>query len=192
MTPAQIDELFDEFVTEHGQGRNPDVRDYLDRAGSGRAELGALIDSYLAYAPIADTDEETVILVNARIAGRSPIAEARQARGLTLSAVVDDLRTRLGLAQGLTERLREAYEDLERDWLDPRGVHSSVWDALRSILRVDARRLVSGMDPGFAGALMRSARIDLDARAPTGSTPSLEPERDEVDRLFRGGVTEEK
>lgn len=188
MTAKQpLDELFEEFVTEYGHGRNPDVREYLDRAGSDRSELGALIDSYLAFAPIAGTDDETLILVNARIAGRTPIAEARARRDLTVSAVVESLRERLGLASGLTGRLRDAYQDLEGDWLDPRGVHSSVWGALRAVLGTDVRRLAGVGDAAGAGVLMRREPPEAE---PTPSAPgplSAEP-LDEVDRLFRGAL----
>lgn len=179
-----LDELFDEFVTAYGSGRNPDVREYLQRAGAGRAELGALIDSFLAFAPVAATDEEARILVGARVAGRTPIAETRAERQLSISAVVEQLRERLGLSSQLSDRLRQAYEDLEKDWLDPGGVHASVWEALRGIFGIDVRGFVGEEDAAFAGVLMRRDQPEpADARHAAADAAS-EPE-DEIDRLFR-------
>jgi hypothetical protein len=185
VTTNKVDELFEQFVTEYGHGRNPDVREYLDRAGPTRSELGALIDSYLAFAPIGETDEESLILVSARVAGRTPIAEARTRRNLSVTALVEKLREQLGLATGLSDRLQEAYDDLERDWLDPKGVHSTVWDALRTILGIDVRSFVGSGGPPVAGVLMRrdSAEAKL---SPMAASRGPAGPQDDVDRLFRG------
>ena len=183
-TRDQVDELFDEFVTEYGGGRDPDVREYLQRAGAARSELGALIDSFLSFAPVADTDEQSRILIGARVAGRTPMAETRVERDLSVNAVVERLRERLGLPAQLTDRLRQAYEDLEKDWLDPRGVHASVWEALRGIFGIDVRRFVGEEDAAFAGVLMRRDRSAPPAEAREADASAEPP--DDVDRLFRG------
>lgn len=185
MAHDPTDALFDQFVTEYGQGRDPDVRDYLHRAGEKRAELGSLIDAYLAIAPIAGTDEETAILVNAHIAGHSPVVELRERRALDIGAVVQSLQDKLAIAPALAKRLREAYEDLERDWLDPSGVHSSVWTALREVFAFDVEKLVGHERPAMVqGALLRR---DEGATLAAPTAPEHEPTPpDDIDRLFRG------
>jgi hypothetical protein len=185
MSTESVDRLFEEFVSAYGQGRNPDLRDYLDRAGSARAELGRMIDRYLAIAPIAETDDETLVLLSARIAGRTPIAEARERRNLTVTAVVERLREVLGLATSLTDRLQDAYEDLERDWLDPRGVRQPVWAALEGIFGFNVRKLVTGPEPeplAWEAVLLR--RETREGPASPGTAAEPRP-RDEVDELFR-------
>jgi hypothetical protein len=94
--------------------------------------------------------------------GRAIVA-ARASLGLSVDDVVDRLLVSLGLQENMRERVRAAYWELERDALSPAGVHDSVWNALRDILRVDARRLAA----------------DQPAR-PTAHEP------DAVDLLFRG------
>src|SRR5579875_1216543 len=140
-TETRAERLFGQYVSARQRGERPNVPDYLDRADTDRNVLGRMIDAYLVEAPIEAADEATVVLLNARLEGWTAIAELRERRGLSVPLVVERLRERLGLAQSLTERLREAYEDLERDWLDPRGVKPSVWAALKSILGLDVRQL---------------------------------------------------
>jgi hypothetical protein len=186
VTASGIEELFEEFVSAYGRGDDPDVRDFLARAAGRRAELGTLLDNFLAFAPIGPTDEETIVLVNARIAGRTPLQEARVRRKLDVEGVVDALAEKLRIAQALRARLAEAYDDLERDWLDPRGVQASVWDSLRSIFDLDVRRLFVGGD-ALPAVLMRS---DAKRSPATGAAKTLPAgagkPRDEIDRLFRG------
>ena len=185
MTSDQrVEELFDQFVTAYGRGDNPDVRDFLQSAGQHRDELGLLIDNFLAFAPIAPTDEETIVLVSARIAGRHPLQEARARRSLTLGTVVEDLAKRLSIDRNLFSRLVDAYEDLERDWLDPRGVDSSVWESLRSIFDLDVRRLVASGE-GASAVLMRS-EAKLSPRTGVMNREAHSEPPDEIDRLFRG------
>jgi hypothetical protein len=176
--------LFDEYLGARRRGEHPDVLTFLDRAGADRHVLGRMIDVYLSEAPVVPPDEETLIVMNARLEGRTAIAELRERRGLSVLAVVERLQQGLNLAGSLTDRLREAYEDLERDWLDPRGVKPSVWTELRSIFGVDVRRLVSRQsEPAVGGVLMR--REEPLATAAAAPAREARP-RDAVDELFRG------
>ena len=143
-----------------------------------------MIDRYLAFAPIAETDDETLVLLSARIAGRTPIEEARERRNLTVTAVVERLREVLGLATSLTDRLQDAYEDLERDWLDPRGVRQPVWTALEGIFGFDVRKLVTGPPEPLAWDAVLLRREPREDPASAGATAEPRP-RDEVDELFR-------
>jgi hypothetical protein len=185
MTSSQdtVERLFDEFIDARRGGEHPDVVAFLERAGAQRDVLGRMIDAYLVAAPVAPPDEETIVLLSARLAGRTAMAELRERRALSVASVVERLRETLGLAGSLTTRLTEAYEDLERDWLDPRGVQPPVWTALKSTFALDVRRLVSiEAHPPVAAVLMRREPLDA-SMAP--ARPERGP-RDEVDELFRG------
>jgi hypothetical protein len=175
-------------VSAYGRGDDPDVRDYLKAAGASREQLGLLIDNFLAYAPIGPTDEETIVLINSRVSGRPALEEARVRRRLDLSSIGAQLREKLSLSVDLSDRVTAAYGDLERDWLDPRGVHPTVWEALRSIFDFDVRRLVGQAESDTpAVVLRRSVPADAVEHAVSAMTEHQEA-HDEVDRLFRGPV----
>lgn len=181
-----VEQLFDEFIDARRRGEHPDVTAFLDRAGVDRDVLGRLIDVYLVNAPVVAPDEESIILIESRLAQHSALVELRERRGFSLSTVVDQLRDALGLAMSLRPRLTEAYEDLERDWLDPRGVQPPVWAALKGIFGIDVRRLVPVHPPEpFEAVLMRR-------EAPMRDMPAVgEPAaHDEIDELFRGTPTD--
>lgn len=189
-------ELFDEFTVAWLRGETPDPRETLERAPEAeRAALSALIDRFVAGQPARVPTEEALSYVReiAAIAEQAAaedeapttaIAQLRVSRGLSVDAVVERLLALLGLRAALTPRLREAYSDLERDWLDPRGVQRPVWSALTAILGVDVRSLLTAdHEPPVAAVLMRKeARLDMHADV---TEPEPEP-RDEVDELFRG------
>ena len=140
-------------------------------------ELGQLIDRFLELAPIEEPDEETVVAVNARLEHVTPLTAARTRVPLRVDEVVERLREALGLREAEHARLREAYQELEAEQLDPAGVHDRVWDALRSILGLDPRRLITREKPAF-GALAYSRAADFEAvaaaptRAPGGARPA--------------------
>jgi len=188
-------ELLEEFTVAWLRGDSPDPREFLDRAPADeRADLSALVDRFLVAQPARAPSEETLSYVHAIAVGAEPevrrtaIEKLRLARGLTIEAVVDRLRAALGLDAPLAARLRDAYSDLERDWLDPRGVQAPVWKALAGILEVDVRRLVmADAEPRAATVLMRRANV-ADDQSPI---PQHAPrECDAVDELFRGALTE--
>jgi hypothetical protein len=188
-------ELLEEFTFAWLRGDSPDPREVLERASAGeRAGLSALIDRFLVAQPARAPTEETLSYVRAIAAGAEPavrrtaIERLRLARGLSIEAVVERLRAALGLGIPLAGRIREAYSDLERDWLDPREVQAPVWKALAGIFEVDVRRLVmADAEPPVAAVLMRRAEV-ADKESPI---PQHAPrERDEVDELFRGAPTE--
>ncbi len=194
LTDATL-ELLEEFTFAWLRGDSPDPREFLERAPADeRVGLSALIDRFLVAQPARAPTHETLSYVRAIAAGAEPdvqktaIETLRLARGLSIEAVVDRLRAALGLGAPLAGRLREAYSDLERDWLDPRGVQPPVWKALAGIFEVDVRRLVmADAEPPVATVLMRRANV-AERESPM---PEHAPrERDEVDELFRGAPTE--
>lgn len=186
MTSEDVAQLFDEFVDAHVSGERPDVREFLLRAGLGSDELGLLIDRYLEVAPIEQPDEETVIALNARLEHLTPLTAARRRLPLKVDDVVERLRELLGLDESSRVRLRIAYQQLEAEQLDPTGVNDRVWDALRSILGLDPRRLAMRKTSAFAAAAYRRA-ADFQAGEPAPAAPLGEGDApDEVDFLFRG------
>jgi hypothetical protein len=186
VTSGVVAQLFDEFVDAHVSGERPDVREFMLRAGSESAELGLLIDRYLEVAPIEEPDEETVVALNARLEHLTPLTAARRRLPLKVDDIVERLREILGLATASRARLRVAYQELEAEQLDPAGVDDRVWDALRSILGLDPRRLTLRETPAFAApAYLRAADFRV-AESAAAAPPHEHDQPDEVDFLFRG------
>jgi hypothetical protein len=186
---VKADVLFAEFVEAHASGRRPDVRDYLSRAGGEREQLGRLVDRFLSIAPVQEPDEETKVLLNARLEHVTPLTAARTRLPLKVNELVERLRAALGLPDSLRPRLKTAYQELEAEQLDPAGVDSRVWDGLRGILGLDARRLLGGVErpPFRTAADRRMASADVAAGAPLALSRARADEPDEVDLLFRKG-----
>lgn len=185
MTSGAVEMLFDEFAAQYARGERPDVHAYLERAGKQADQLGLLIDRYLQAVPAQPPDEETVVLMQARLDQVPPLVAARTRRGLKVRELSDRLRDTLGLGEGLGSRVQEAYSDLERGQIDTGHVDERVWEALRKLLGVDARRLSSGA--GASSAMLAYYRADVAPAADAfAAGPSKLPPRapDEVDRLF--------
>jgi hypothetical protein len=186
VTSALVAQLFDEFLDAQVSGGQPDVREFLLRAGPESAELGLLLDRFLEIAPIEDPDDETVIALSARLEHVTPLTVARRRLPLKVDEVVERLSELLGLDESSRGRLRVAYQELEAEQLDPAGVNERVWEALRSILGLDPRRLATREMPAFAApAYLRAA----DTRAAEPISPASLTKHDgpdEVDFLFRG------
>ena len=70
-----IGEPFAEFVASFSAGQDPDVLDYLARAGGRRDELAGLLDSFLATVTPPEPREEQVAAMRAWIAGQPPLRE---------------------------------------------------------------------------------------------------------------------
>jgi hypothetical protein len=183
MTREGVELLFDEFAAAHARGERPDVRGYLTRAGAKAEELGLLIDRYLQAVPAEPPDEETVVLLQARLDHVDPLVAARIQRGLRVRELVDRLRDALGLGVKLRDRLEEAYSDLERGQLDAGRVDERVWDALRAILGLDVHRLAGATEQAAGPGAFYRRPDQAPAKAAERSLPA-EREPDEVDRLF--------
>jgi hypothetical protein len=185
-TDSLVTRLFDEFIEAHVAGQRPDVRAYLLRAGPLSSELGMLIDGFLELAPVEEPDEETVVALNARLEHVMPLTAARTRMPLKVDEVVERLRETLGLRESSRARLRAAYQELETEQLDPSKVNERVWEALRSILGLDPRRLVMRETPTL-GAVAYLRAADFEAISPAQGWVAQEPgQPDEVDFLFRG------
>ncbi len=180
--------LFDEFVASFSAGGDPDVLDYLARAGARRDELAAPIDAFLATAAPPEPGEEQVAALRAWIAGQPPLLDLRVRRGLKVEAVVERLRERLALPVRALGALRVAYHELETGLLDPAGVDRSVWEALREIFGSNVRDVAAlrPAPPAAAPAFRASEpTLSIEGVAPPGVGSEAEAD-EEVDRLFRG------
>lgn len=180
--------LFDAFVASFSAGGDPDVLDYLARAGDRRDELAALLDAFLAMAALPEPGEEQVAAMRAWIAGQPPLLDLRVRRGLKAEAVVERLRDRLALPARALGALRAAYHELETGLLDPGGVDRSVWDALREILGANVRDLAALRPaPSAAAPAFRASEWVLSIEdLPLPGSESGADADEEVDRLFRG------
>ena len=96
--------LFDEYAAAFARGEEPDLREYLARAGDGADELARLVEAFVATAPAAEPSEERVALTRAWAEGQSPLLEARTRRGVRREEVVEAI---LGAVR---HRQREAAE----------------------------------------------------------------------------------
>ena len=101
MTSGAVEMLFDEFAAQYARGERPDVHAYLERAGKQADQLGLLIDRHLQAVPAQPPDEETVVLMHARLDHVPPLVAARTRRGLKVRELSDRLRDTLGLGEGL-------------------------------------------------------------------------------------------
>lgn len=181
--------LFDEFVEAYVSGENPDVRDYLTRADAASDELGSLIDRFLEVAPVQDPAPETVVAMNVRLHNETALTAARVHRRLKVDELVERLRTALGLPDSTRPRLRQAYQELEGDQLNPAGVHERVWQALQGILDVDVRRFPGATTRRAFAAASYARLADFDREPDAVRQATVESrEPDEIDRLFRGHV----
>jgi hypothetical protein len=187
-----VETLFDEFATRYLRGEQPDVRDYLVRAGTGSDDLARMLDRFLEAAPSREPTEEEVVLMQARLESEPPLLLLRQRRKLTRAAVVDALVGLLGLDAAKSAKVRRYYSDLEVGVLDPRPVDGRVWEALGSVLGANVRAVAAlRPEPPAASALayMREPTLmqaKLSAAEPAPTAPAEEA-RDEIDRLFTAG-----
>jgi hypothetical protein len=187
--------LFDEWAARFARGEEPDLREYLARAGEGADELAGLVEAFVAVAPAAEPSEERVALTRAWAAGQSPLLELRTRRGVRREAVVEAILSRFGLAAEKRQKVAGYYHELESGLLDPLRVDRRVWELLAELLRAsvtDLRRPLRLTPPptGLAVAYRRAApKAAFEAlAAPAAAAPAAEPEPpDEVDRLFRSG-----
>ena len=188
MSEARMELLFDEFATRYVRGEHPDVREYLERAGSEREELGRLLDRFLEAVPARATSEEEIVLMQARLEQQPPILHLRLRRKLGREAVVAALVGQLRLDPGKSDKVGGYYHDLEVGNLDPEPVDRRVWDVLADVLEANVR--------GLAGYRPEAPGVSISAykREPTGTQAKLahvpEPpkaeEPDEIDALFLG------
>lgn len=190
-----VSALFDEYAAAFARGEDPDLREYLTRAGAGADELARLVEAFVATAPATEPSEERIALARAWAEGQSPLLEVRTRRGVRREEVVDAILGRFDIDAAKRQKVAGYYHELEAGLLDPLRVDRSVWELLAELLRSsvsDLRRRprLSPPPPGMAVAYRRAApKAALEAlSAPAAPAAAQAPEPpDEVDRLFRFG-----
>jgi hypothetical protein len=191
---ADVAALFDEYAAAFARGEEPDLREYLARAGNGAEELARLVEAFVAAAPVAEPSEERIALARAWAEGQSPLLEARIRRGVRREEVVEAILARFGIDNAKRQKVAGYYHELESGLLDPLRVDRGVWELLAELLRASVsdlrrRQHLSPPPGGLAVAYRRSApSAAFEAAAPVAPAAARAPEPpDEVDRLFRFG-----
>lgn len=212
---TDVDALFRQYVEEHRSGGPADPLDYLARVeGTARAELGALIDGYLARARRQAWDPEAyersgapdlVDTLGRALGGAgglwpARLPQLRHQAELSRSELVERLAGSLGVRAGAL-KVRDYYHRMELGSLPAEGVSERVLEALGRIVGVSAeqlRRWGRALEPGAgdsaeSAVFARLATPDPEQQGPAPETPGVAEEAppaeewDEVDRLFRGG-----
>src|SRR6187200_2692103 len=89
--------LFDEYAIQHRRGQEPDLRQYLARAGADAETFGNLVEAFLAGAEPPPAPAERVEAMRAWIRGEPPVLELRKQRRLKRPELVARLTALLGL-----------------------------------------------------------------------------------------------
>lgn len=184
-----IHSLFHEYAARRARGENPDVEQFLARAGQGAAELGRLIDDLLVSTPAPAPTAAQLAAMAAWLEGEPALLAVRTARGRRRAEVVEGLLAALGLPERARTRLADNYHRLETGLLDARRIDARLRDALDAILGVRTADLPLWAPPAPSadGMLARPAPPPTGAAPPADTTFTLaspDPAEAEVDRLF--------
>jgi hypothetical protein len=186
-----VETLFDEYTRRYLRGEQPDVRDYLARAGAESDDLARMLDRFLQAMPAREPTEEEVVLMQARLESEPPLLALRLRRKLSRGSVVDAIVEALGLDPTKREKVDGYYHRLETGLLEPGGVNRSVWNALGDFLHANVPGLAGlALPPRPAAAAPSYKRLadDVQLRYSRSVEPAREePEQDEIDRLFTAG-----
>ena len=163
--------LFDEYAAAFARGEEPDLREYLARAGEGADELARLVKAFVA------TSAGRGAVGGARRAdprvGRedqSPLLEMRTRRGVRRDQVVDAILGRFGIDSAKRQKVAGYYHELESGLLDPLRVDRSVWELLAELLRSSVNDL--RRRPRLPAAVGR-VRVAYRRAAPTAALEGL-------------------
>lgn len=211
---ADVQSLLSDYIAEHRAGGEADPLAFLARVeGADRAELGALIDGYLARTPrqifdaaaFASSAAAPVVEALSRsIEGAGglwpqllPLLRARAK--LKRSELVDRLAAALG-AEGRETKVARYYHQMESGDLPATGVNARVLEALGAIVGESAEALRTAgraLGGGAAGAggqavFARTAWGDESVPEIMSVEMSMPPggqaeEHDEIDALFLDG-----
>jgi transcriptional regulator with XRE-family HTH domain len=181
-------ELFDEYAVRYARGEQPDPCAYLERAGNEADALAEMLDRLLQWAPAPAPDEIAVTLMQAWLAGESPLRELRVQRGLRVEDVVGQLAMQFDIDLAHTGKLRRYFQRLERGALDVGRVDSRVLETLAAVFQTTVSMLRGWASPP-RGAQVADAPAYRNVREPTvaPAVPLAADESwDEVDELFLG------
>jgi len=174
--------LLDEYVAGYARGERPEAVEYLRRAGSDADELAALLDRFLAAAPVPEPDSEAVEIFEAWEQGETPLLALRTARGVTRDSVVDAIVSALSLDLAKRGKVKRYVHELEVGLLEPRRVDRSVLAAIAEAVHAKVEDLFA-----WRPRPLEVADVYLRAAAPAAAAMPVSPEpeeEDEIDRLF--------
>lgn len=179
--------LFDEWAQRYRRGEGPDLREYLDRAGSERDAFAGLVDRFLQAAPAPEPAEERVALARAWAEGAPPLLELRVVRGVRRDEVVDALVTSLGLDPSRRERVADRLHELETGQLEPRRVDRRVLETIAATLSARVADLLAWrpLPAEPRAAYFRASEASAAYIPAQAMTDPGEP--DEIDELFGVG-----
>jgi hypothetical protein len=180
-------ELFEEYVARVGRGEQPDVGEYLERAGDEREQLVALVDEFLATAPAREPSEDEVAMMRAWLERQPPLLALRTRRGLRRADVVGTLVERLGLDRTKRTKVEDYYHELEVGRLDSRRVDRRVFGVLAELFGAPVEALRGWAPRSLETEVTVAYRAEPTAR-PAAAPPKPAPQegRDEIDELFLG------
>lgn len=181
-------QLFDEFAASFSGGNDPDLREFMARAGDEAAVLAQLVDSFLSGAEPPAPAPERVELMRAWVRGEPPLLELRKRRRLRRQELVKRLTELLGLTPDREPRVAFHYHRLESGLLEPRSVDRRVWDALRQALGADVQAIAAWRPAPIeaAPAYRAGGPVEVYSQLRPESSAAA-PEDAEVDRLFLSG-----
>jgi hypothetical protein len=176
--------LVEEFAAARARGEEPDVREYLERAGDHAGEFGSMVSAIISATPPPAPSAEALASAHALLASEPPHLALRHRRGLTVDELADHLVGELGIAPSGRTRLRALYQRLEAGLVDAAGIAARLRSALATAFDVAEGEIVA---PPAAG------RGVVFARGPEGWEGALDdlpvdalpgPPSAEVDDLF--------
>jgi len=109
---VDADRLFDEFAASYVRGEQPDLIDYLARAGDSADELARLVAVFLRVAPTPEPSDEAVAVMHARLEGEPGLLALRRTRARKVDEVVAELASGLGVQD--LPRLKRYYHECMR------------------------------------------------------------------------------
>jgi AcrR family transcriptional regulator len=186
---SHLFELFDEYAAAYARGERPSAEDYLDRAGTERAQLAALLEDFLRRAPIQPPNEDDLRYLGLLLAEEPPLLALRVQQSMRVDDVVGALVERLGLDQAKQAKVKRYYQQLEGGLLAPARLSKRLRAALTAVLGAGAEQALSWTAPPVSPAAAAPAFMRLAeplATPPATPAPASAVE-DEIDRLFTGG-----
>ena len=191
-----VSALFDEYAAAFARGEEPDLREYLARAGEGADELARLVEAFVATAPAAEPSEERVALTRAWAEGQSPLLEARTRRGVRREEVVEAILGRFGIDSAKRQKVAGLLPRARGRAARPAARGSERLGPARRASALERERPAPATAPVTASAaawlsrtgVRRRRRLSRDSPRRPRLRPLRAPEPpDEVDRLFRFG-----
>lgn len=134
--------LCGEFMAHWAAGDNPDIDDYLRRAGPHGDRLIEMVDHALVGTAPPPPSGQDLAMVQALLAGDSTLMGLRQGRRLGVDSVVADLADELNLDSRLLDRLKALYQRLEAGRLSAERIAPQLRGALAKVLGVDRATLI--------------------------------------------------